>query len=74
MEARIKKLDAAIQELIIKHGASNPELLRDLQAMLLEVRATAGAKRNSKDVAKLALRIATWVKLLYDLVSDDDSP
>jgi hypothetical protein len=56
-------LDRHIQSLIERHGASNPELKAGLEELRKDLHRTDGA-----DVALVALRLAGWVRWIYDLL------
>jgi hypothetical protein len=53
--------------LIDRHGAANPALLRDLLALRSALQEAMRTNRIA-EVAKVSLRIALWVKFIYDLL------
>jgi hypothetical protein len=60
---------AAIDSLITKHGPSNPELLKDLLLLRAELQRVSATREPLKRAAA-ALRIATWVKFILDVMDD----
>lgn len=55
-----------VQRLINKHGADHPELKADLEALRSDIEKSS--TRTPEQRAGDMLRIASWVKWIYDLL------
>lgn len=60
-EALLRSIDSLIEN----HGRDNPELLKELQELRSEVQ-EATRKGLWLDLAFAALRLATWIKFIFD--------
>lgn len=63
------RLVEAIDQIIVKHGSTNPDLTRELQQLRTEVQ-TLKAKRDATALAGAALRAASWLKFIMDMMDD----
>lgn len=72
MGPSIQTLQHAIDQLIVKYGATNPELCKDLISLRAEIKATAGNKPvSAQTVVRLALKVAWFVKFFLGLTDDE---
>lgn len=69
MSSNATRLVEAIDQIIVKHGSTNPDLTRELQQLRTEVQ-TLKAKRDAAALAGAALRIASWLKFIMDMMDD----
>lgn len=63
------RLIEAIDLVIVKHGPTNPDLLRELLKIRAEIQYLS-SKRDVAGVAAAALRVATWLKFIFDMMDD----
>lgn len=69
MSSNAARLIEAIDQIIVKHGSTNPDLTRELQQLRTEVQ-TLKAKRDTAALAGVALRAASWLKFIMDMMDD----
>lgn len=69
MQQSTTRLVEAIDQILVKHGSTNPDLTRELQQLRTEVQ-TLKAKRDTAALAGAALRIASWLKFIMDMMED----
>ena len=63
MANRRQRLQQQVQLLLDRHGETNPELKRDLEKVQVEL---ARPYLTMDEFAQIALRIAPWVKWIFD--------
>lgn len=63
-QALLQHLDSLIEKLEAQTPPPDPELLQDLRAHRAALQ--DATKRRPGDIAKDALRLATWIKFIYD--------
>lgn len=68
--ARALRLLNSLDQIIAEHGPGNPELERDLKSLREEC-AKAVRQGRARDIASTALKVAAWVKFVYDLLHPD---
>lgn len=67
---RTQRLIASIDNVLGEHGPHHPELVRDLQALREELQMAIRLGRT-REIASTALKVAAWVKFVYDLWRPD---
>lgn len=71
--AKHAALQAVINNLIDKHGPTNPELLQDLQDLRDQLEA-AQHRGQVQDFARIALQLSSWIRFFFDHFPPSDPP